>query len=225
MFNLFGLSTEELKLRAELIGKITMSEPTFQYLDMFTMKDYETYRSTLRNLPADFYIYHRGIVPDICAEQLSETRWGEYIAYAVKTWNHSDAPILQIANACAGITGELAECYLNPTLDEMGDLLYYRNIFRYLMADDFDFTSPLVAQDTDKLMYGISMISDVGKKIGFHNKLSDPKTNNRYLQGIEIVDTFIQNWCSRMNLSHWDVMDYNIEKLKSRHGDSFNPNC
>lgn len=225
MFNLFGVNSIDLKLRAELIGKMTMAEEkTFHYINTEVMNNYDLLNRVKATFPADFYIYTNGVNPELCHEHLQETKWGDYVAYALSTWNQYFSPALQISNACQGITGELAECYLNPSLDEIGDLTYYRNILRYRMADGFDFTvmpRTLVEED---IMFGISMISDVGKKIGFHNKLGDSKTNGRYSDGITIVDIFIQNWCNKNNLTHWDVMDYNVEKLSQRHGKSFNSN-
>ena len=186
-----------------------------------------------------------------------------YLLDALKTWNIKYCPNEQIANACLGLIGELSEYIINPSQDELSDIIYYRAINRYLFADSLDYSAadlyPLDVQEWSSLLIDYAgyeeneaeqhaeflvylvnndivvfvfevfvlisgMLSDVGKKVAYHDKFLSEKVQNKYRLGMYLVDLFILSEVNSLYTTLEEIYAYNIEKLSARHGESFNPN-
>lgn len=165
----------------------------------------------------------------------NNTMWGKYLRGCIRTWNVGNTVALQVSNAAHGIVGELAEVYdiefnvvqtedVRPKiLDEIGDAIYYRTIMCYLygMELDLSYRSALSLNFFQCVM----LLSDVGKKAAFHNKIDAPKTLSRLSEAMVIVDSLIKDIIIHSGLHIDEILQYNLDKLNARHnGGKFNPN-
>lgn len=159
-------------------------------------------------------------------EILQNTLSSKYLQSCLKTWNIRDNFKMQLANAGLGLVGELTEYFQTRTPDEMGDILYYRAIYRYLMGDTIAITDIDYVYELNWELVIISMLADVAKKVVFHDRITSPKTRDRYNKGMAYLNMFIRyefaNTLAPVTLD--EVMQMNIEKLQGRHSEGFNPN-
>jgi len=163
-----------------------------------------------------------------------ETGWCKYLLGCLQSWNQETLVPLQVSNAAHGVVGELAEVLTSSidmsssdaVIDELGDLLYYRTIFAFLMGIDLDLRPTKENVTEGEIWSAISNLCDVGKKVGFHHKFNNEKTYNRTFNGLAVVDTFIKDTLEFYNhLTLDDVMQLNLAKLSKRHSQGkFNPN-
>lgn len=178
-------------------------------------------------LPKDFDLY----IPEYAINEEEfklhleqNTMWGKYCVSALRTWNQEQTIAFQVANACLGIVGELAE--LSKTNEdifgELGDVAYYRTILCYLYGMDLNLRKMHTHADE---MQAISLLADVGKKSAFHYKIVADKTLQRLILGVQIIDTIILSYLEQNFLEIEEVLLFNIAKLSDRHnGGIFNPN-
>lgn len=157
----------------------------------------------------------------------TETVWCDYLHGVNRTWNVKYGPAFQVSNACHGIVGELAELvnesFLNDEkiIDELGDVLYYRTVFCSLYGLDLTLRGSN-DYDGDTLTM---LLSDVGKKAAFHDKVDSEKVINKVREAIWHLDPIINYWLVQFGLQLNDVMQYNLNKLSGRHNQGkFNPN-
>lgn len=157
-----------------------------------------------------------------------QTAWGKYLLSCISTWNTKYPVAFQVSNAVHGIIGELMENYDGlivgasdeDKISELGDLLYYRTILCYLYGIDLE-----LAPTTVELYRGISLLSDVGKKAAFHDKIDATKTIDRLMHAMGYIDALIVDLLSTTELQLDEVMQYNMHKLANRHNQGkFNPN-
>lgn len=171
----------------------------------------------------DVTIFNPGVNQEKLINEIGEnTPEVQYMVECVKTWNRKYSLAEQIANACLGLIGEIVEYYEVYTADEFGDVLYYRTILKMLMGDSLEYNYDASCETT--LWQAIGLLSDVGKKVAFHNKLGNEKTMERYKEAIQRIDNMILGECA--TLFHYDMRAlerYNIEKLNKRHGNVFTP--
>lgn len=176
----------------------------------------------------EIFIRAEGINPiGLEDEILEDILPSQYLKSCLKTWNTRDNFKLQLANAGLGLVGELAEYLQTRTIDEMGDVLYYRAIYRYLMGDTINLSFTEYVYELNWELVMISLLSDVAKKVVFHDRLSSQKTRDRYYKGMNYLDMFIKyeltNSLAPVTLE--EIMRLNIEKLQTRHHNGvFNPN-
>lgn len=159
----------------------------------------------------------------------TQTAWGKYLVGCISTWNTKHPIAFQISNAVHGIVGELMEAYnevlsdlsKEEQLSEVGDVLYYRTILCYLYGLDLNFKQ---SDDLD-LYYCLALLSDVGKKAAFHDKISHEKTITRLDKGMVLLDGLIIDLMNLLDLPLDEIMQYNLHKLSNRHdAGKFNPN-
>lgn len=175
----------------------------------------------------DLFIRTTGINPKGLENELLENIIpSEYLKSCLATWNIRDNINFQLANAGLGLVGELTEYFQTRTPDEMGDILYYRAIYRYLMGDTIAITDIDYVYELHWELVIISMLADVAKKVVFHDRITSPKTRDRYNKGMTYLDMFIRyefaNTLAPVTLD--EVMKMNIKKLQGRHSEGFNPN-
>lgn len=159
----------------------------------------------------------------------TETAWGKYLIGCISTWNTKHPIAFQISNAVHGVVGELMETYKEMALNlskeeqlsEVGDVLYYRTILCYLYGMDLNFN-----QSDDIDLYGcLALLSDVGKKAAFHDKIANEKTLHRLDTGMGLLDALIVDLINLLDLPLDEIMQYNMHKLSNRHDSGkFNPN-
>ena len=148
-----------------------------------------------------------------------------YLKTSLKTWNQNVCQLEQINNAVLGIIGELAE-YLeslsgDELLDELGDLIYYRTILKYLVGDNLAYNK--VNSNFDGIFKIVGSLADFSKKILYHGKWEIPKTRTKYIEAIAILDNLIINDIDILGATLSEVHTRNVDKLQNRHGSSFNP--
>lgn len=181
-----------------------------------------------RAIPVRLNGYNTYALIDELADNTVHSR---YLNDCLVTWNVKDCPDLQIGNAALGLVGELLEYNEDPDIDELGDVLYYRTIFKYLMCDSLEYSNLSYEQlkslskknhpDIIQTMHGLLL--DVGKKVAYHGKYDTEKTRERYYTAISILDDFILYQFDILNKSFEEVYSHNINKLSNRHGKTFNP--
>lgn len=157
--------------------------------------------------------------------------WAKYLTGCLQTWNKKFSPAFQVSNAVHGIIGELGEIYeisnmtfaenTEKLVDELGDAFYYRTIFCMLYG-----LNPNLRITNNKNLFSlISMLSDVGKKSAYHNKIDSPKVLQRVEESIAILDSLLHGIIRDNNLQIDTVLQYNLHKLSQRHNTGkFNPN-
>ena len=159
----------------------------------------------------------------------TETAWGKYLIGCISTWNTKHPIAMQVSNAVHGVVGELMETYnemksnlsREEQLSEIGDVLYYRTILCYLYGRDLNFNPSI---DID-LYSCIALLSDVGKKAAFHDKIAHEKTISRLDSSMMLLDALIVDLMSLLDLPLDEIMQYNLHKLNQRHSQGkFNPN-
>lgn len=162
-----------------------------------------------------------GLVDEISTDEL----FGSYLKGCIRTWNTSNPPLLQIPNAALGLIGEICEYTDSGTLDEFGDLIYYRAIFRYLLGDVTEIYSTKTVWEFN-LTETINLIADVAKKFVYHTKMHDVKTLGRYHQAFDMLDALLLHNLKHIHKldSFQPVFEYNLSKLAKRHQVGFNPN-
>ncbi len=178
---------------------------------------------------SDLYAPAYGINTDAMVNHIIyQTAWGKYLLSCISTWNTKYPVAFQVSNAVHGIIGELMENYDGlmvgasdeDKISELGDLLYYRTILCYLYGIDLE-----LAPTTVELYRGISLLSDVGKKAAFHDKIDATKTIDRLMHAMGYIDALIVDLLSITELQLDEVMQYNMHKLANRHTQGkFNPN-
>jgi hypothetical protein len=89
------------------------------------------------------------------------------------------------------------------------------------MGDDLDYSTEDLNDDSFFEM--VKLLSDIGKKISFHDRIGVEKTMKRYQKGISIADSFIQKIIFNNELDIEEVQRLNLNKLLNRHGSSFSP--
>jgi len=163
-------------------------------------------------------------IAGLISEIRNETIWGEYLQGCLKTWNTASPPLFQIPNASLGLVGELLEYKATPTIDEFGDILYYRAILRYLVGDKIEIYSVKSIDDFDWFEV-INLISDYSKKVVYHDKMHDIKTRNKYDKAFAMLDAFL--WYQMLYVHELKTFEtvfyYNLSKLSNRHQKGFNP--
>jgi len=168
-----------------------------------------------------------GNVDEIMKEMLSNTPEFRYLSSCLKTWNVRDNINLQVANAGLGLIGELFEYFESPSHDELGDVLYYRALLRYLLSDTQKISSDMSISDGN-FSYDVmtSFLADVSKKVAFHDRYNDKKTRNRYSIAMEMLDAFLlYDLHYVLMLDSFDsTYEMNINKLSQRHPKGFKPN-
>lgn len=158
----------------------------------------------------------------------TETIWCDYLHGVNRTWNVKYGPAFQVSNACHGIVGELAElmCELSTDdevniISELGDVLYYRTVFCSLYGLDLTLRG---SNDFDRDTLTM-LLSDIGKKAAFHNKIDSEKVIGKVREAIWHLDPIINHWLINFELQLDAVMQYNLNKLSGRHNEGkFNPN-
>lgn len=192
----------------------------------FTFYNEEEARNGLLLSSDQIPIFRSGYnVMGLVNEIQTETIWGNYLLGCLKTWNTKNVPLLQIPNAVLGLIGELQEYMETPTLDEFGDVLYYRAILRYLVADEGEIysTFPAISFNVGTV---INLLADYGKKAVYHDKMFDIKTRDKYEKAFAMLDAFLwDQLVFRHNLLSFEpAFKYNLDKLANRHEKGFNPN-
>lgn len=195
-----------------------------RYIDLIRYKLEDEHKMFFSTLSLPLYAVEEAAFIEHIKNQ---TFWWEYLVGAFSTWNTRSAPSLQIANAALGIIGELAE-YISADpenkeeiISELGDIIYYRTILCYLYGLDLS----LRKSDSNSTFDTIALLADVGKKAAFHNKVDNPKTIKRLLDGMMGLDTILTQLLQHNELKLSDVLQYNLDKLSNRHGkNGFNPN-
>lgn len=195
-------------------------------------KDFYFYNETLRQIGFDGANIDKIPIPidgynvSLLLNELKEgTIWGQYLVNCIKTWNQQSSPLYQIPNATLGLLGEITEYMETPTLDEFGDVLYYRTILYWLLGDEIKIFPTMESDSLDFHKFTL-LISDFTKKAVYHNKMHDEKTMRKYHKAALMLDSYL--WfelTSRHNLTTFEsVFNQNIEKLNQRHTKGFNPN-
>lgn len=160
--------------------------------------------------------------------QLSDEtdRDGIYTICALQTWNVNCCPDEQIANACFGVIGELAEVMLCDDMDEfpgeLGDVLYYRYILRYLCGKSLALPQFYVAYREEEFAIVVNLLADVGKKTAYHGKFSSEKVQDRLARALYVLDSIILSLIMQEGLDIDVLLLSNLTKLQARHGASFN---
>lgn len=157
-------------------------------------------------------------------EIATENIFGEYLLNCIRTWNQSSPPLYQIPNAALGLIGEVAEYMEKPSIDELGDILYYRSILLWLLGE---YTQIYEMTFIDfKFNDFALLLSDFTKKAVYHDKMYDTKTVMKYRNAMSILDAYIwKEMKTRYNLRNFDVIfQENIAKLSQRHVEGFDPN-
>ncbi len=180
------------------------------------------------NLPVDATpIPLYGFSPmSLVSELRHENVWGNYLLSCLKTWNNEASPLYQIPNAVLGLIGEISEYLENPTIDEFGDITYYRAILCSLVGEASQIVLSKQRNNFDIATF-TGLIADFAKKSVYHGKMYQPKTLGKYRSAMSMLDAFL--WHELYNvheLTSFDtVFASNIEKLTNRHnGSGFNPN-
>ena len=150
----------------------------------------------------------------------------------LKTWNMDHNHPQQISHAVHGLVGELIEFgdeHLRPDkddekiIDELGDVLYYRAILKFLMGD----VAAYEPSDKRSVLTAINKFSDIAKKIAYHKTWDSDKVRTRYAEGIQYLDNYLTTVMTMRDLSLQQVQQHNINKLQGvngRHTNGFNPN-
>lgn len=168
-----------------------------------------------------------GYNPTSLARELTnDTIWGEYLTSCIRTWNKRSPALYQIPNAVLGLIGEVAEYLQAPSIDEFGDILYYRAILRWLLGDETMIYPDNEVAGEFRFDEFTLFIADFGKKAVYHDKMNDVKTIGKYFVAMNMLDAFICNeLTNRFNLMDFKfIFRENITKLEKRHIKGFNPN-
>lgn len=149
----------------------------------------------------------------------------QYLLNALKTWNKRYCQFEQINNAVLGVLGEIAELENSRSdwadrTDELGDVLYYRTILKYLVGDSLEYSEGAFGDVLEITM----LLTDFAKKTLYHDKWSDGETRENYRLGIGYVDNYIIEKLDELGTDFYTVYTWNVNKLSKRHGASFNPN-
>ncbi len=173
--------------------------------------------------PVPLYGYS---VMSLVSELRHENIYGNYLLNCIKTWNQEVPPLYQIPNATLGLIGELAEYFENPTIDEFGDVLYYRAILCWLLGEA---TEPYMTTKPNEFDFATftGLTSDFTKKVVYHSKMYDTKTLTKHHKFMTMLDSFLFNELVNVHglVSFESVFQFNIDKLNKRHqGSGFNPN-
>lgn len=226
-------------LKREAHHMITSFTNLRLHLQRFTEKQmltkwyfYNTELAQLRNNPIhqvcgdSIPIREDGINVSALMDEIdSETMHAKYLISALRTWNIKYCPEEQIANACLGIVSEIVELFYDDKPEsELGDLLYYRIILRYLMGDSLEFESTHSGTLRDAFSNASMFIADVGKKVAYHDKFLAEQTRTRYRTGMQAVDTIIVYFLHKLGTPLHEIYNQNIAKLAARHSNGkFNP--
>lgn len=176
------------------------------------------------------------------ASASNKTETFSYLLGCMRTWNREFPLALQICNASMALAGEIAELMLASTnsirddiADELGDILYYRTVLRSLMGDNIEHdTNPYYRGiKPSDIYHAVSYLTDVGKKIAFHNRYGVAKTMARYEIAMDMVDKIIAAYITGIYMNKdntscekilVEVQLNNLNKLFQRHGVSFQTN-
>ena len=178
---------------------------------------------------SDLYAPLYGVNTDAMVNHIIyQTAWGKYLLSCISTWNTKYPVAFQVSNAVHGVIGELMENYdglinganSEDKISELGDLLYYRTILCYIYGMDLE-----LAPTNVELYRCIALLSDIGKKAAFHDKIDAEKTISRLKETMGYVDALIVDLLEITEFQIDEVMQYNMNKLANRHTEGkFNPN-
>lgn len=177
---------------------------------------------------SDFWVRDNAVSLSRFTISLESERTASIMKDFLRTWNVKYNPNLQINNAACSAAGELAECLASDTpeeiKDELGDVIYYRYLLRYLMGDSLTLFGSTVNLSQVGMLNTIALLCDVGKKIAYHDGYGTDKVTNRYMKVAESLDTAINTIAQKNNLNIDDVVNHTVQKLRKRHGAQFTPN-
>ena len=168
----------------------------------------------------------------VVQEAFENTLHFRYGQQCLKTWNMDHNHPQQISHAVHGLVGELIEFgdeHLRPDkddekiIDELGDVLYYRAILKFLMGD----VATYEPSNKRSVLTAINKFSDIAKKIAYHKTWDSDKVRTRYAEGIQYLDNYLTTVMTMRDLSLQQVQQHNINKLQGvngRHTNGFNPN-
>lgn len=158
-----------------------------------------------------------------------------YMKETARTWNTSDPHRLQLCNAALGLVGELGEFVRRPSADELGDCYYYAvTINRLLKEHDehacieahtfvrmpelADYVS--ATQKGELALMHAARVAEYVKKLCFHDKADAATDVALALQSATdaMLDAAID-----LATTPPKVMQQNIDKLRERHPDGWDP--
>lgn len=152
-------------------------------------------------------------------EFIRETPWIKYLLSCLSTWM-VDAPIYQIGHSAVGIISEIPEFIETPSVDEMGDIFYYRTVFLYLWGMSLELET---TERIDSPNKAIQLLAGIAKNVSFTNRLLKAR------EKVSLAKTYLDGWILSQLEQHdllvSDIQQQNLDKLAKRHPNKkFNQN-